>query len=94
MTILRIQHSVPDFEGWKRTFDGDPLDRKAAGVRRYQLDRSLKDPNFVMIDLEFGTLAEAEAMLKRLLVLWAGPGGAVTRNPMAWIVEHVESASL
>jgi hypothetical protein len=94
MTILRIQHSVPNFDDWKRAFDGDPMDRKASGVRRYHVHRSIADPNFVMIDLEFDAAAHAEKMRERLRTLWSGPGGAVMRNPEAWIVETVESKSL
>lgn len=93
MVILRIHHSVPNFDGWKRVFDGDPMDRKGSGVRRYQIHRSVGDPNFVMVDLEFDTLAEADRMLKRLHLLWAGPGAAAMRNPAAWIVETIESKS-
>ena len=94
MPILRIQHSVPNFEGWKRAFESDPMDRKGSGVRRYSVHRSVADRNFVMIDLEFDTVAEAERLLERLRLLWAGPGGAVMRNPEAWIVETVESRSV
>ena len=94
MTILRIQHSVGNFEGWKRAFDNDPVDRKAAGVRRYHVHRSVSDPNFVMIDLEFDTAAEAESLLENLRHLWSGPGGAVMKNPEAWVVETVETKSL
>ena len=94
MQILRIQHSVPNFEGWKRAFDSDPVDRKASGVRWYHVYRSIADPDFVMIDLEFDTLAEAERLLEKLRHLWAGAGAAVMRNPAAWIVETVESRSV
>ena len=94
MPTLRIQHSVPNFEGWKRAFDSDPMDRKASGVRRYHVHRSVTDPNFVMIDLEFDTVAEAERLLERLGHLWAGPGQAVMQNPEAWIIETVESKSV
>ena len=94
MPILRIQHSVPNFEGWKRAFDGDPMDRKASGVRRYHVHRSVTDPTFVMIDLEFDTVPEAERLLEKLRHLWGGPGAAVMRNPAAWIVETVESRSV
>ena len=94
MPILRIQHSVPNFEGWKRAFDSDPVDRKASGVSRYHVYRSIADPNFVMIDLEFDTAAEAERLLEKLRRLWAGPDEAVMRNPAAWIVETVESRSV
>lgn len=94
MVILRIQHRVPNFEGWKHAFDGDPVDRKAAGVRRYYVHRAVADRNFVMIDLEFDSQAEAERLLEKLRRLWAGAGGAVMQNPEAWIVETVESKSL
>jgi hypothetical protein len=77
MPTLRIQHSVPDFEGWKRAFDGDPIDWKGSGVRRYHVDRAVADPNLVMIDLELDTVAEAERLRAKLRQLWAGPGGAV-----------------
>lgn len=94
MPTLHIQHAVPDFERWKQAFESDPMDRKGSGVHRYHVHRSVADPNFVMIDLEFGTLAEAEAMLARLRQLWAGPGATVTRNPEGWIVETVESKTV
>jgi len=94
MAILHIQHSVQNFEGWKRAYDGDPVDRKGSGVRRHTIHRSVTDPDFVMIDLEFETVAEAERMLEKLHRLWAGPGGAVMHNPQAWIVETVESVSI
>lgn len=94
MSILRIQHSVPNFEGWKRAFDSDPLDRRGSGVRRYHVYRCVTDPNFVMVDLEFDTATEAERLLERLRQVWAGPGGAVMRNPEAWILDSVESRSV
>lgn len=94
MPLLRMQHAVPNFEGWKRAFDSDPMDRKGSGVRRYHVHRSVADPNFVMIDLELDTVADAERLLEKLRRLWAGPGAAMMRNPEAWILETVESSSV
>lgn len=94
MPMLRIQHSVPSFAGWKRAFDSDPMDRKGSGVRRYHVHRCVADPNLVMIDLELDTVADAERLLQRLRALWAGPGGAVMRNPEAWVLETVESKAV
>ncbi len=91
MPILHIQHSVQNFEGWKRAFDSDPMDRSASGVLRYHIHQAVSDPNFVMIDLEFDRVAAAEQMLARLQKLWTGPGGDVMRNPQAWVVETIES---
>lgn len=94
MPIVRIEHTVPDYEVWKRVFDADPADRKGSGVRSYQILQAADDPNFVMIDLEFDTVAEAERFLETMQAIWAGPGKDVMRNPAARIVETVESAKL
>ncbi len=90
MPVLHIQHVVPNYENWKRAFDSDPMGRSKSGVRRYSIFRSVEDQNFVMIDLELDTMAEAESMLGRLRQLWAGPGASVMRNPEAWIMETIE----
>ncbi len=94
MTILRIEHSVPDYDGWKRAFDGDPADRKGHGVRRYAVLRSVEDPSYVMIDLEFDTQREAEGLLETMRGVWAGPGREVMLNPQARIVDSVERIEL
>lgn len=94
MPILRIEHSVPDFERWKQAFDSDPADRKGSGVRRYQILRLNEDPNYVMIDLEFDTIDETEAFLQKMEQIWGGPGKAVMQNPRARITECVEDKVL
>jgi hypothetical protein len=91
MPILRIEHPVPNFDGWKAAFDSDPVDRKRSGVRRYQILRSVDDPNYVMIDLEFDTTSEAEALLAAMRKVWSRVEGQIMRNPQARIVETVES---
>ena len=92
--LLRIQHAVPNFDAWKRAFDSDPMDRKGSGVRRFQIHRSVAEPNFVMIDLELDSASAAEALLQKLRQLWSGPGKAVMQNPEAWILETVESKTV
>ncbi|MGZ5299657.1 MAG: hypothetical protein ACXWDU_08270 [Actinomycetota bacterium] len=70
MTVLRIEHPVLDYEAWKHAFDADPAGREGAGVRRYRILRAMDDPSYVMIDLEFDSANEAEAMLASLRVMW------------------------
>ena len=91
MALLRVQHVVPNFEAWTRAFDSDPIARQASGVRGYKIHREVGNPNFVVIDLDFGTVAEAGAFLEKLRDLWAGYGDAMMRNPEAWVLETVES---
>jgi hypothetical protein len=72
-------------------FDSDPVDRKRSGVRRYWILRSVDDPNYVMIDLEFDTLSEAEALLAAMRNVWNRVEGQIMWNPQARIVETVET---
>jgi hypothetical protein len=94
MPTLRIQHSVPDFAGWKRAFDSDPADREGSGVRQYSVSRSVDDPNLVMIDLVFDSTDQARGLLTKMERIWIGPGKEVMRNPEAWIIDTVERVEL
>jgi hypothetical protein len=91
MVILQIEHPVPDFEGWKKAFDSDPVGRQQSGVRRYRVLRPVGDPNFAMVELEFDSLREAEALLAALRNVWSRVKGSIIENPQARIVEIVES---
>jgi hypothetical protein len=94
MPRVRIEHAVPDFEQWKRAFDSDPVGRKASGVRRYQVLRAQDDPNLVMIDLDFDSVAEADEFLRAMEKIWAGPAKAVMQNPRARVANLVETRDL
>jgi hypothetical protein len=94
MPTLRIEHTVADFDGWKQAFDSDPADRRGSGVRGYRVLRSIEDPNFVMIDLEFDSVEEAEGLLSKMRQIWSGPGKAVMRDPQARIAQSVETQEL
>jgi len=91
MFVLRIEHRVPDFDGWKKAFDGDPVGREKSGVRRYRVLRPIDDPRYVMIDLEFDTAAQAEALLAAMRVIWGRVQGQIMTGPQARIVETVET---
>jgi hypothetical protein len=91
MYMLRIQHPVPNYEGWKKAFDSDPVGREKSGVRRYQILRLLDDPNFVMIDLEFDTVEQARALLTAMRAVWGNVQGSIMSNPEARIAEGVET---
>ena len=91
MYMLRIEHPVPNYAGWKQAFDSDPVGREKSGVRRYQILRPVDDPNFVMIDLEFDTASQAEALLAAMRVVWGRVEGTIMMNPKSRIVETVET---
>jgi hypothetical protein len=91
MYILRIEHPVKSFEDWKKLFDSDPANRQKSGVRQYRILRSADDTNYVMIDLEFDTAGQAEALLANLRNFWGQVQGKVIFEPKVRIAEIVES---
>jgi hypothetical protein len=91
MYILRIEHPIFSFEDWKKAFDSDPIGREKSGVKRYQVLRPLDDEKYVMIDLEFDAMSQAEAVLAALRVLWGRVEGTIMMNAQTRIVEVVET---
>jgi hypothetical protein len=63
MYVLQIEYPIADYDAWKAAFDDDRLDRAGSGVRRYRILQPTDDPNYVVIDLEFDDVGEAEAYL-------------------------------
>ena len=91
MVILQIEHKVPNFDGWKKAFDSDPINRKKSGVRRYRIFRPTDDPNYVIVNLEFDNLKDAEAVLLALRNLWVQVEGKVMVDPQTRILNEVEN---
>lgn len=90
MYILRIEHPVMDYDGWKRAFDSDPAGREKSGVRGYRILRPVDDPKYVMIDLDFDTKEQAEALLGAMRKVGGEVQGKIIMNPVARITEAVE----
>ena len=91
MPTLHIEHQVADFDTWKRNaFDADPLGRVKSGVRSHRISRGAIDPNYVVIELEFASMLEAESMHTALRNLWRNPLAQIG-NPTARIMETVEA---
>ena len=94
MTILRIEHPVPNFDGWRKAFDSDPINRKRSGVKHYRIYRPVNDPNYAIIDLEFNNLKDAEDTLAALRKLWEKVEGTVMTNPQTSILDVIESVEV
>ena len=91
MFILRIEHPVANFDNWKEAFDKDPVDRRKSGARRYRIMRPIDNINYVIIDLEFDTAKQAEAMLEALRPIWGQVQGKIITKPFARIINIIES---
>jgi hypothetical protein len=91
MVVLQIQHKVPNFEGWKKAFYDDPIDRKKSGVLHYRIFRPVDDPHYVIVDLEFEGVDEANRALAALQALWSKVAGTIMMNPQTRILQLVEA---
>jgi hypothetical protein len=94
MFVLHIEHPVPDFAAWRQAFDNDPVGRKQLGVRRYQVTRPVDNPNYAIIDLEFDTQSQAEALLAAMREVWSRVQGSLIGDPQTRIAEVVDSQQL
>jgi len=91
MYTLRIEHRVASYGTWKQAFDSDPVGRERSGVRRYRILRPVDDPDYVMIELDFDTTSQAEALLGAMRGIWAGPARTMISDPQARILEAVDA---
>jgi len=91
MIVLRIEHRVNDFDGWKKAFDSDPLNRKKSGVLGHRIFRPIDNLNYVIIDLEFENINDAESVLLALHKLWGNVDGKIIFNPQTRILNLVEN---
>ena len=91
LIILRIEHKVENYEKWKKTFDSDPINRKQSGVRRHRISQLTDDSRYVIIDLEFDTINNAEAALTALHKLWKNVEGTIMFNPQTRIINLIET---
>jgi hypothetical protein len=94
MIVLQIEHKIPNFDGWKKAFDSDPIDRKQAGVSRYSILRPTNDPNYIIINLEFIELEKAENALTALRNLWGKVEGKIMMDPQTRILNLIESTEI
>jgi hypothetical protein len=92
MATLHIQHPVTDFDTWTSAFGRFAEARRHAGVKAQRVQRPVDDQQFVVIDLDFGSVSEAKSFLEFLTTqVWANsensPGLAGT--PEAMVLEPV-----
>lgn len=63
MATLHIEHPVTDFGTWSEAFARFADARRQGGVRQVRVLQPVDDPAYVVIDLDFDTVPEAEKFL-------------------------------
>ena len=94
MPTLQIEHEVPNYYGWKKAFDSDPINRKQSGVKSYRIYRPKDDSKLVIVELDFEDIELLNTTLEALQNLWNKVQGSVMVNPKTKILEIVESKNI
>lgn len=79
MATLHIEHNITDFDTWHAAFMRFADTRRKAGVRQQRIRRPVDEPAYVVIDLDFDTVEEAERFLGFLQAdIWTSSAAAAT----------------
>lgn len=90
MATLLIEHSISDYDTWHAAYTRLAGRRKEGGVQRERIMQPVTDPHYVLVDLEFATLEEAQRFQHFLETLvWSNPTSspALIGSPQARIVD-------
>lgn len=96
MPTLHIEHPISDFAVWSAAFDRFAGARARAGVRAERIQRPVQDEQYVIVQLDFGTVAEAEQFLEFLRsAVWSAPvnSPALRGTPTTRILRDVDHPS-
>jgi hypothetical protein len=92
MATLHIEHPISELQTWLGAFGRFAEARQRAGVRAYRIYQPVDDEKYILIDLDFDTVDEAERF-KRFLEtnVWssreASPG--LAGAPQARVLQPV-----
>jgi hypothetical protein len=92
MTTLHIEHPITDFDTWHAAFGRFAERRRAGGVRGERILQPVDDDHYVVLDLDFATLEQAERFLVFLETsVWASRDSspALAGSPRTRILEQV-----
>lgn len=94
MITLRIEHKIANYDGWKKAFDSDPINRKQSGVKRYRIYRPSDDDLFIIIDLDFDNLEQAQSTQAALNRMFGNIDGKIIFGPQTKLLNVVEASEL
>jgi hypothetical protein len=74
LATLHIEHPITDFVTWKAAFDRFEGKRADAGVTAHRIQQPVDDPAYVIIQLDFPTVKQAQAFAEFLETrVWTTP---------------------
>jgi hypothetical protein len=89
LATLHIEHPITDFQTWKAAFDRFGGKRAEAGVTAHRIHQPVDDPAYVLVQLDFSTVEQAQAFRQFLETrVWTNPANSpgLAGNPRARIL--------
>ncbi len=90
MATLQIEHEISDFGEWKAAFDRFESMRQQSGVQRHRVHQPVGDDKYVVVELDFATVGQAEQFLSFLRAkVWSSPNNApaLVGDPQTRVLE-------
>jgi hypothetical protein len=77
MATLHIEHGITDFPTWKAAFDRFAEKRQQAGVTAHRIHLLHDNPTYVVLQLDFQTIEQAQAFQQFLETrVWSTPSNS------------------
>lgn len=77
MATLHIEHGITEFSTWKAAFDRFAEKRKEAGVTTHRIYQPYNDPAYVVLQLDFPSVEQAQAFQGFLETqVWSKPANS------------------
>ena len=77
MAILHVEHAITDFATWKAAFDRFEERRQNAGVTAYRIHQPNDDPAYIVLQLDFPSVEQAQAFREFLETrVWSVPANS------------------
>ncbi|MEZ4699104.1 MAG: hypothetical protein R2834_02140 [Rhodothermales bacterium] len=77
MATLRIEHAINDLQTWLTAFGRFADARERGGVRSFRIFQPASDDQYILVDLDFNSAAEAEKFKQFLEAnVWSTPANS------------------
>jgi hypothetical protein len=93
LATLHIEHPITDFQTWKAAFDRFAGKRLEAGVTAHRIHQPVDDPAYVLVQLDFPSVEQAQAFRQFLETrVWTNPANSpgLAGNPRVRILVTAE----
>jgi len=94
MITLHIEHPIHDLRTWLTAFGGFAEAREKAGVRSCRIYQPVADDTYILVDLDFDTVEQAERFRQFLEDnVWSSPTASpgLAGSPQARVLARVVS---